>query len=486
MVSAIRISMLLVTLWAVGSSWVSAQVPAPPPSGTDSVTIRLVDTDLRAAIQALGRHLPKPVVTSDIPGERVTLESPGPVPQGQVLELLRGLIESRGLVLEEQESFFRISKMPEGVSVQRPTGVPGGSGQAIRLFVIRLRHAKAADVAATVNQLFGGSGQFSGTGLSTGLLSDELKRDLIPRVGAPVRPPAGEGPAASALAGQVTIVPDQLTNSLLIRATQEDFEVLKQAVEQVDVRPLQVLIEVLIVEARHDRRFFLGTDVAVPPQSVGGGTGEGSLDGGLGLGDLILKFMSITKADIDVRIRVAASRGDVEIISRPVLLASNGTEARFLVGSQRPFVQMQRSLPTETANRDQVVQYKDVGTQLTVLPTINQDGYVSLILQQQINQATEEVQFDAPVISTREAQTQVLVKDGQTIVIGGLRDEQQSKVQTGIPVLSTIPILGGFFGSARRGRQQTEVYIFITPRIIRTDEDADRLTTPRVPGGVTP
>jgi general secretion pathway protein D len=130
-----------------------------------------------------------------------------------------------------------------------------------------------------------------------------------------------------------------------------------------------------------------------------------------------------------------------------------------------------------------VIQYRDVGTKLTVRPTINQDGYVSLAIQQEINQATSEVQFDAPVISTREAVTQVLVRDGQTIVLGGLRDQQRDVTQSGVPILSSIPILGGLFGSAGKRSNQTELYLFLTPRIIRTDADADSVTTPRLPKG---
>ena len=155
-----------------------------------------------------------------------------------------------------------------------------------------------------------------------------------------------------------------------------------------------------------------------------------------------------------------------------------------LVGSQRPFVQVSRSLPTETPTRDQVVQYRDVGTRLTIRPTINQDGYVSLVVQQEVNAATSEVQFDAPVISTREAVTQVLVKDGQTIVLGGLRDQQRERTQSGIPILSGIPIIGGLFGSADRRKTETELYLFLTPRILKTDADADSVTAPRLPKGV--
>ena len=156
-------------------------------------------------------------------------------------------------------------------------------------------------------------------------------------------------------------------------------------------------------------------------------------------------------------------------------------EARFLVGTQRPFVQVSRSLPTDTPSRDQVVQYRNVGTQLTVKPTINQDGYVSLQIQQEIDAATNETQFDAPVISTREAVTQVLVKNRQTIVIGGLRDRQTDRTSSGVPLLSGIPIIGGLFGGTSRRTESTELFLFITPTILASDADADSVTAPRLP-----
>ena len=171
----------------------------------------------------------------------------------------------------------------------------------------------------------------------------------------------------------------------------------------------------------------------------------------------------------------------MQILSRPILLASNNTKAHILVGSQQPFVQVSRSLPTETPTRDQVVQYEDVGTKLTVRPTINEDGYVSLTIQHEVNSATSVTQFDAPVISTREASTQVLVRDGQTIVIGGLRDSEKDKTQSGVPILSSLPLIGGLFGSANRTTSQTEFFMFLTPRILRTDADADSVTAPRLP-----
>jgi len=481
---------------AVGLLWLSTALHGQDTTAVrvsnDSVSVRFVDADVRAVIQALARYLPKPVLVGAIQATRLSFETPSPVQRSAVGGLLKGIAESQNLELREDSTFFRIGpRSPDATDrlTARPPDRPGGAVQGdVQLFVIRLKHARAADVAATVNLLFGAGGEFSGrAGLATPTLSDELRRNVVSPQGAqpaPAAPSASAPVRPSALGGAVTIVPDALTNSLLIRASQTDYEVLRAAVDQLDIRPLQVLIEVLIVEARHDRSFSFGADVFLPPQRAdnSNGTVDGTLLGG-GLGDLVLRLMKLGHAEIDATLRAAASKGDVEIVSRPVLLASNNTEARLLVGSQRPFVQVSRSLPTDTPTRDQVVQYRDVGTRLTIRPTINQDGYVSLLVQQEVNQATSEVQFDAPVISTREAVTQVLVKDGQTIVLGGLRDRQRDVTQTGIPILSGIPIIGGLFGSTDRRKTETELYLFLTPRILRTDADADSVTVPRLPKG---
>lgn len=483
-----RLLLLVLALWFTH--------PAPAQEARaqgDSISVRFVDADLRLVIQALGQHLPKPLLLSSVPGNRVTLETPRPVARSAVPDLLNGLVESQGFELREEASFFRVQPKPP--PSQQPTAAtpapPRGQGGPIALHVIRLRHARAADVAATVNLLFGGSGEFSGRRGLDGTLSDELRRHNVPadRPGAGSSDRQGVGSAGQAsLTGDVTIVPDELTNALLIRASEEDFTTLQSAVEQLDVRPLQVLIEVLIVEARRDEGFSLSTSLLKPAQSGHQPTTtEGRLQAGSGgLSELIIRLMDLGKADIDAALAMSETRGHVQIISRPVLLASNNTEARFLVGTQRPFVQVSRSLPTDAPQRDQVIQYRDVGTRLLVRPTINHDGYVSLLIQQEVNAATGEVAFDAPVISTREASTQLLVRDGQTIVIGGLNDEQRERNSSGVPILSGIPIIGGLFGSSARRVSRTELYLFLTPRILRTDADVDSVTAPRQRQDVQP
>ncbi|MDB4881601.1 MAG: type and secretion system protein, partial [Gemmatimonadetes bacterium] len=191
--------------------------------------------------------------------------------------------------------------------------------------------------------------------------------------------------------------------------------------------------------------------------------------------DFLVRITRGGSVSLDIALAALATRGEVRILSRPLILAQNNLEARILVGSQRPFVQVFRSLPTENAVRDQVVQYRDVATSLSLIPTINPDGYVNLQVKQEVNFATAEVQFGAPIISTREATTQLFVKDSETVVIGGLADRQLERTRSGIPILSAIPWIGGLFGATNDKDTQSELYLFLTPHIVASDEDADRL-----------
>jgi general secretion pathway protein D len=146
------------------------------------------------------------------------------------------------------------------------------------------------------------------------------------------------------------------------------------------------------------------------------------------------------------------------------------------VGSSRPFVQVSQTVPNDPTGRVQTVQYIDVATTLTITPTINPDGYVNLQVSQTDNSATNEVQFDAPVINKREATTQIFIRDGQTTVIGGLADNTRSSDVSGIPFLSRIPLIGPFlFGRVTKNETTNELFLFLTPHIISSDGDVDKL-----------
>ncbi|HXT16509.1 MAG TPA: secretin N-terminal domain-containing protein [Gemmatimonadaceae bacterium] len=467
---------------------------------TDSVVVHVSNTDLRSAVQMIQAYLDKPVIFSgSTAGPQVSLETPHPVPRSEIPMLLRGLLDSQGYELVDDSATRTYRARPKEVIrspniVQQQMGAAGPAAAdatrrqttAPELFVLPLKHARAADVATTINTLFGRAApQQSGMGGSRApTLADELRGNQIPPLDATPLPQSVPGTAghAATITGELTIVADPHANSLLIRANRADFELIRAAVEQIDVRPAQVLIEVLIVEARRDRNFSLGIEASIDQHHIPGT--ENTTIGGTftpanaGLADFTLKVMGVGGLDLDATISAAASRGDVRIVSRPIVLTANDEQAEVNVGSQRPFVQVSRSLPTDAGVRDQVVEYRDVGTKLSVRPTISVDGIVALSVTQEVSSATTETAFNAPVISTRSVKTDLLVRDSQTVVLGGLSDKERDVQVSGIPILSSIPLIGGLFGSHTRSGNETELFIFLTPRVIRNDADMQRLTDP--------
>lgn len=288
----------------------------------------------------------------------------------------------------------------------------------------------------------------------------------------------GGGAPLSNSASQIKVVAEEVTNSLLVRATAEDWALLQQVLLSVDLRPLQVLIEVTIAQVTRNKDLNVGiggiqtnkksatvTDtMAILPSSASARDFVLMLTGGKGA------------INYNLAINALQTRGDVRVLSLPVIIAQNNKEAILNVGSQRPFVQISQTVTNDPTGRVQTVQYINVGTTLTITPTINPDGYVNMAVKQTANAATNEVQFSAPVITTREATTQVFLRDGQTTVIGGLADNTTSKSTSGIPFLSRIPLIGGLlFGNTQNHTEASELFLFLTPHVVSTDEDIDRL-----------
>jgi type II secretory pathway component GspD/PulD (secretin) len=474
------------TLMAVPAA-ICAAAPALPSqelvsAGAQGVNINFVNTDLRTAVQALSLHVDRPVFFGAIGEHRVTFVSPRPIPPGDILPLLRSMVAEFDYVLEEVEGgVYRIRgqqaappQQPAGLSQPQPGGASLASANGMELFVVRLRHARAADVAATVNALYGRGGALGEIGQQRGTLGDQLNANRVAPYGQEAPQVTGTGGGGGSLQGDVVIVPDPRTNTLLIRASRADYELMRAAVEQVDVRPLQVLIEATVAYVSRDFRFSYGLQATTGDVSVQGSTNttiRGSSVSGTTASDLVIRALNLGGIDLNLILRAGESRSDVVILDRPLLLAANNEEADIVVGEQRPFIQVQRS--TDGGVLDQVVQYKDVGTSLRVLPTISADGYVQLQVTQEVNSAAESTGEDAPVISTKSIRTQLLVRDGHTAILGGLSNQQRGRTGGGIPFLSDIPLIGGIFGRKGRSDTEFELFIFITPHVIYSDEEMD-------------
>lgn len=472
------VALLALALLATAPAAAAAQDP-PAAEQEEGIRLDFQDVDLRLVISALAEAGGLNVVYADLPQRSVTLRMARPVAQDEVLGLLRSLAASNGLEVIEEGPLVRVVGGAGTTAAGEPEAEEVVEEPALRLYVHRLQHARAPRLASTLQSLFGGSTTQTTATQRPLSFSERLRQQRLPPI--EEEPPPVQVDLApqdfslpGELVGFVQIVPDETTNSLLVRATPDDWAVVEQAILALDLRPLQVLIEVVIAEVRRTSDMQLGVS-ALAENSSGRGVDSRVELSGTSSGDFALDVMRFGNTNIDLLVTALASSGSVRIVSRPVILAQNNQQARILIGDERPFIQVFRSLPTDAAVRDQVVQYRDVGTSLTLVPTINADGYVNLDLTQEVNTATSEEQFGAPIISTREAATQLFVRDGQTVVIGGLVDQQRTESESGIPLLKDIPLLGNLFKSSSTETSENELFLFLTPHIVETDDDADQL-----------
>lgn len=449
------------------------------------------EADLRVVLTALAEAADLTIVHSGLPSADVTLRTARPVGPSAVRRLLENVAEVNGVEVREEDGVVFLRP-----GAPREEEVAQEEAPRLRLFAHELNHVHAESVVRTLRALFGLGGEIpvapederrgysraerlreaAETGYRATLPDPDAERPPDRPTGEPDESEGEQAPGMEArLAGPVQLVPDTRNNAILVLSTPQDFATIQEAIQQLDVRPLQVLIEAVVVEVRRDEDFHLSVGAAVPPDDEGEGV-SADLRGALSLdtpGEVALQVLGIGGRGAEVVVRALAEEADVRILSRPAVLAQNNREARILVGEERPFTQLFRALPTDQSIQDRVVTFRPVGTELVITPTINRDGFVNLHVLQMISNATAQVQFGAPVIDTREAETQVLVRDGHTAVLGGLVDRQQEARRSGIPLLKDIPVLGALFGTTTTTDVATELFILLTPHVIRTDDDLE-------------
>jgi general secretion pathway protein D len=393
------------------------------------------------------------------------------------------------------------------LDVLRPIDVKTAGEAGLSTFVVPLKHASAVELATTLGQLFGATvasaaprqrvQALEGKGLSSNLgafrqqETQSVQQRLATPAGEVAAPPpadtgrGGGGFSNSGLVGGTMIVPDQATNALVIRTAPPNFSILQETIDRLDIRPPQVLLEVLIAEINLDKSTAYGVNwqlyshAGLPGDStrgvLGGFGGQNFSDSAAStLGGLGIRIVSLASLDVRSILQAIASHTNVRVVSAPRVLALNNEQARILVGSEVPFTSA--TISGITSSVDQVVEYRDVGTQLTVLPTVNNDGYVTLRLLQEVSElstATVAAAQNSPIITTREAETSAIVKTGRTVVIGGLISGQRQDIESGIPILKDIPLIGALFKSKSLDRQRQELAIFLTPYVVFNDEQAD-------------
>ncbi|MGB9596850.1 MAG: type II secretion system secretin GspD [Candidatus Poribacteria bacterium] len=282
--------------------------------------------------------------------------------------------------------------------------------------------------------------------------------------------------SARGLTGNVKIVAETTTNSLIITTYERNIDTLTKIIKELDVILPQVLIEAKIVEVTLDDSSKFGIEWMWEHTTTSSGKNyqqNGTTNFGLSNEVYGLKY-AIFGQTIESLLMALEKNTKVNVLSTPKILTVDNKEAVINIGQEVPYLES-----TQQTNTGLVTSYsyKDVGVILTVTPRINKSGTVSLDVNQQINNLIEFTLFNAPIIAKREASASVTVKDGQTMIIGGIMQDNKTETVNRVPILSSFPFIGNLFKRKEITSTKTELIVFITPHIIRNPEDANHLQT---------
>jgi len=301
---------------------------------------------------------------------------------------------------------------------------------------------------------------------------------------------APKSKAPSVVAGKVRISADKATNSLIIMADKEDYNVLLGVIQKLDIPRSMVYIESLIMEVDMSTSFNIGIDWSAFGQTtingkdavVGGGFRSGFvkpselLQGGLTVGLISepLKIAGFDVSNISAIINAVKTDDDFRILSTPQILTTDNEEARITVGENRPF--QTRSTTDVSGGTFESFEYRDVGKILKITPHVTEGRLVRMQIDLEVTaidqKATLTTSSTLPVTLKRTITTTVIVKDQQTVVIGGLIDDSTTESENKVPVLGDIPILGWLFRKRAEETIKTNLYVFLTPRVIKNPGEA--------------
>jgi general secretion pathway protein D len=283
-----------------------------------------------------------------------------------------------------------------------------------------------------------------------------------------------QGGMMSELAGQVYVIADPDTNSLLVTTASKYIEQVKAILKELDRPVPQVLIKVLIAEVTHDNSLDIGAEFSILNLNDAG-VAEISAGTNYGLANQTSgAVVKIARKEFNATLRALENVGKLDVLSRPYILASDNQVATITVGQEVP--RITRSQLTDQGQTINTVEYEDVGIILNVLPHINPDGMVILEVAPEISQLTGTTVdigsgVSAPVIAKRSAYSRVGIRNGNTIVIGGLMEDRKTVTVAKVPLVGDVPLVGQLFRRDIVSKSKTELLIFMTPHVARAPTD---------------
>lgn len=418
----------------------------------------------------------------------------GANPAYQVMPLAR--INSLLVTAPASRGFNEISRWVRLLDADRQE-------QAEQLFQYRVKNLNATELAATLTEVFRtderDSEERALNAEQRALREQEQMRDaarqalgLTQAEAAQISGQPRDGTLVTQVAVsadlRVSIVADDATNSLLIRANPRDYRQLLATISQLDAVPLQVMINAAIAQITLTDETAFGVDWSRVVESAGGSTrvatsflpatrgvsggngGNGDSGGSSAVGGLLFNRSFLDgAARIDATLQAIAVNNEVRLLARPSVTVINNMEGLIRIGAEVP-VQLGETIGTggfATTN----IQYRPTGIELYITPRINDDGVVNLTIRQELSSLSGTSGINEnPIFQNQEIETTVVVRDGENVVLGGLIQDNNDRYNTGVPFLNQVPGLGRLFSYQRNDNERQELFIVLRPEIVNLNE----------------
>ncbi|MCF8002600.1 MAG: type II secretion system secretin GspD [Chromatiaceae bacterium] len=395
------------------------------------------------------------------------------------------------LVVSPQPSY--LAKMEDWI--KRLDMAEASGDAARRLFVYRVRHGNAENLADILTRLFsdgegGSSSQRSIGGVAPSLNQASIGgEDAGSSSGGVASGSRNRGATSSTvtLSSVVSIVADNTNNSLLVRSSPRDYKRILSALKELDIVPLQVLVEATIVEIQLTGSLRYGIQWRFKGPKIDGYQSRESLIASTNNSEVpVPNFQgfnwSIVLQPAEIRATLSALAEDnlVNVLSSPSLMVLDNQEAEIQVGDEVPIKTSERQSTVGLSETINQIEYRTTGVQLKVTPRVTPGGLVQMDIEQEVSSVipdgSEISGINSPSFRTRNINSSVAVRSGQAVVLGGLIQDESSNSKAGLPGLYRAPIFGPLFGSTDKESKRTELVVILTPRVISSDGDVDAVT----------
>lgn len=342
---------------------------------------------------------------------------------------------------------------------------PNERGIGKNFFTYAVKHKDASALAGTLEQLLSGTRNSTSSAASSSGGSG-----------------AAAAPSSTSNASQAgrssAVVVDKSTNMIIFQASQDEYPQITMLLQTLDRPTKTALIEVTVAELQLDDSNQLGVEWLATKALSSGAQVTGGTSGGLslGTGGLVVKVLD-TAGSVRATLNALASDNKATVLSSPRLLARNGETASIQVGDEVPIITSSTTSTTTTAVT-QSIQYRNTGVVLKIKPVIHSGDQVDLDVSQEVSSArtTTTGVSSSPTFASRKVDTKVSLRNGTTMLLGGLISSEATNTNAGVPLLKDIPLVGTLFNNKTNSVGRRELIVLITPYVINDDHEAESLT----------